>query len=225
MTAPRLVSVNVGVARPVPWGRVKRSAIDKGPVTGRVRVHRLGVVGDEQADRENHGGVDQAVYAYAVEDLDRWVERLGRPLTPGQFGENLTTAGVDVTGAVVGERWQVGTATLEVSGPRIPCSVFAGWMDEERWVRRFSAEGRPGAYLRVVEEGELGAGDGVEVRHRPTHGVSVGVAFRALTGDHDLVPLLLQAPELPEHAHAHAHRLLGRMSRREQRASPGPSTR
>lgn len=211
----RLVSVNVGVPRPVPWGRVKRSAIDKRPVNGRVRVRRLGVEGDEQADTVDHGGVDQAVYAYAVEDLDFWVEQLSRAVERGRFGENLTTAGVDVTGAVIGERWRVGGVLLEVSCPRIPCSVFAGWMDEPRWVRRFTAEGRPGAYLRVVEEGELGAGDAIEVVHRPEHGLTLGETFRALTGDRRLVPRLLDAPELPAESHEYARSVLGRAPQAE----------
>jgi MOSC domain-containing protein YiiM len=216
VTSARLVSVNLGVSRPVPWGRVKRSAIDKRAVTGRVGVHRLGLDGDEQADRENHGGADQAVYAYAVEDLDRWVEHTTRPIAPGQFGENLTTAGLDVTGAVIGERWRVGSALLEVSCPRIPCSVFAGWMDEQRWVRRFTVEGRPGAYLRVLTEGEVGAGDLVDVVHRPGHALTIGEAFRALTGDRDLVPRLLDAPELPAESHEYARSVLGRATRAPQ---------
>jgi MOSC domain-containing protein YiiM len=204
----RLVSVNAGRAHDVPWGGMKRSAIDKRPVEGPARVHRLGLDGDEQADTKHHGGVDQAVYAVAREDLDRWVAHLERALAPGSFGENLTTSGVDVTDAVVGERWRVGSVLLEVSCPRIPCSVFAGWMDERRWVRRFTEEGRPGAYLRVAEEGTLAAGDAVEVVLRPDHGLTIGETFRALTGDRALVPRLLDAPELPEESHAYARRIL-----------------
>ncbi|MGH8867609.1 MAG: MOSC domain-containing protein [Actinomycetes bacterium] len=213
MSAPppaRLLSVNCGQPRPVPWGSLKRSAIDKQPVEGRVRVHRLGLDGDAVADTESHGGVDQAVYAFAREDLDEWAGLLGRELASGSFGENLTTLGLDVTGAVIGERWRAGTAVVEVSSPRIPCSVFAGWMDEQKWVKRFTQRGRPGAYLRVVEEGALEVGDAVEVVHRPAHGLTLGETFRALTGDRELVPRLLDAPELPAGSHAYARRILGR---------------
>ena len=124
---------------------------------------RLGLGGDEQVDKPAHGGPEQAVYAYAREDLDWWVEQLGRELTNGLFGENITTAGVAVTGALIGEIWQLGTATVQVTGPRIPCVVFAGWMDERQWVKRFADARRPGAYLRVLREGVVGAGDPVEV--------------------------------------------------------------
>jgi MOSC domain-containing protein YiiM len=220
----RLVSVNAGRAVTVPWGSEKRSAIDKRPVVGPVRVLRLGLDGDEQADAKHHGGVDQAVYAVAREDLDRWGEHLGRALDPGTFGENLTTSGVDVTGAVIGERWRVGSVLLEVSCPRIPCSVFAGWMDERRWVKRFTAEGRPGAYLRVTEEGTLAAGDVVEVVHRPAHGLTIGETFRALTGDRALVPRLLDAPELPEESHAYARTVLASDSSGTEPGARGTGT-
>jgi MOSC domain-containing protein YiiM len=193
-----VLSINVGGVRPVEWGATPAgSAIDKRPVRGPVTVGRLGLAGDEQADRKHHGGVDQAVYAYAREDLDFWAGEAGRDLRAGQFGENLTTAGVEVTGAVIGERWRVGTAVLEVSAPRIPCRVFASWMEESHWVKRFTAAGRPGAYLRVVVTGELAAGDPVVVEHRPTHGVTVGETFRALSGEHALAGRLLLAAELP----------------------------
>jgi MOSC domain-containing protein YiiM len=197
VTSPRLRSVCTGRTRPVDWGRVRESAIDKRPVPGRVRVGALGVDGDEQADRRQHGGVDQAVYAFAREDVDEWERRLGRALPDGGFGENLTTEGVDVTGARIGERWRIGSVLLEVSAPRIPCSTFQAHMGERAWVRRFTETGRPGAYMRVIEEGELGAGDPVEVVARPAHDVSIGLAFRALTTERSLQPLLLAADALP----------------------------
>ncbi len=215
-----ILSVNVGKAAVVPWadkaaakdweGAGKgRTAIDKRPVAGRVAVRRLGLAGDQQANTKHHGGVDQAVYAYAREDLDWWAAELERPLRNGQFGENLTTAGVDVTGAVIGERWRVGSAVLEVSCPRIPCTVFQAWLGEARWTKRFTAEGRSGAYLRVLTEGELGEGDEIVVEHRPDHGLTIGESFRALTGDRSLAGRLLEAPELPADAHARARRWLG----------------
>ncbi|MCI0688030.1 MAG: MOSC domain-containing protein [Sporichthyaceae bacterium] len=216
MTAAYVRSVNVGRPKPVPWGDLKRSAIDKRPVRGPVRAQRLGLVGDEVADLRHHGGVDQAVYAYAREDLDWWAEQLGRELRDGQFGENLTVVGLDVTGAVIGERWRIGSAELEVADPRIPCSVFQGYLGEPKWVKRFTQQGRPGAYLRVTEEGELTAGDRIEVVHRPDHDVRLGEVFRALTGDRDLVPKLLLAPELPEQARDYARKILASSPWREQ---------
>ncbi len=208
MTPPRLASVNAGRVRSAPWGSLRRTAIDKRPVLTPVTVRTLGIAGDEVGDTKHHGGVDQAVYAYAREDLDHWQDRLGRDLRNGQFGENLTTVGVDVTGAVIGERWGVGTAVLEVSVPRIPCRTFQDFMEERRWVRRFTEVGRPGAYLRVLQEGVLAAGDVVEVLTRPRHGVTIAETFRALSGERDLVPRLLEAPELPDETHEYARRIL-----------------
>jgi len=208
MTAAHVRSVNVGRPKPVPWGELQRSAIDKHSVTGPVRVRRLGLAGDEVADKRHHGGIDQAVYGYAREDLDWWAEQLGRELRDGQFGENLTVAGIDMTGAFIGERWRIGTAELEVCCPRIPCSVFQGFMGEQRWVKRFTQQARPGAYFRVSAEGELAMGDPIEIVYRPDHDVRLGEVFRALTGDRDLVPKLLAAPELPEEARMYAKKIL-----------------
>jgi len=155
------------------------TAIDKRPVEGAVRVRPFGVRGDVQADRADHGGRDKALYAYAQEAADRWAAELGREVPPGLFGENLRTAGVDVDGAEVGERWSVGAdpaaaLVVEVTMPRTPCATFARRLGEERWVRRFSRSGVPGAYLRVVRPGVVGAGDPVQVVSRPGHGVAVG---------------------------------------------------
>ncbi|GAA1751341.1 MOSC domain-containing protein [Streptomonospora arabica] len=177
---PIVASVNTGTAVSADWaGRLKRTAIDKRPVSGPVAVHTLGVADDQQADRDNHGGPDKAVYAYSREDLDLWQERLGRPLRDGVFGENLTTRGIDLGTALIGERWRVGTVLLEAALPRTPCGVFRSWMAETGWVKRFTAEGRTGVYLRVLAEGELAAGDGITVVHRPDHGIGVAAAFRA----------------------------------------------
>jgi MOSC domain-containing protein YiiM len=205
-----VVSVNVGRVAPTPYGsRLRASAIDKRSVDTRVTARRLGIDGDEHGDARHHGGVDKAAYAYAYEDLRAWAEMLDRSLRPGQFGENLTTLGLDVTGAVIGERWRIGEAVLEVSCPRIPCRTFAGFLGEPRWVSRFAAYGAPGAYLRVVEEGRLGKGDDIVVVERPDHGVTVGEAFRALTGDHAGAARLLEAPQLPARAHEKARIWLG----------------
>lgn len=163
-------------------GTIGVTAIDKRPVTGKVQVRPLGLYADVQADRKHHGGEDQAVYAYADEDAEYFAASLGREIPPGLFGENLRTTGVDVTGAVTGERWRIGeTLELEVTIPRIPCGTFARRMGVDKWVRRFTEEGRPGAYLRVVKSGPVAAGDPVLVTHRPAHGVTIGEVFAGLT--------------------------------------------
>ncbi|MFP5347682.1 MAG: MOSC domain-containing protein [Actinomycetes bacterium] len=154
--------------------RVGVTAIDKQAVSGQVLVRDLGLRGDVQADREDHGGPDQALYAYADEEASFWARELGRDVPYGWFGENLRTADVDVDGAVLGEHWQVGgSVLLEVTGPRIPCATFARWVHEPRWVRRFAEHGRPGAYLRVLRKGVVSAGDEISVTHRPSHGVTL----------------------------------------------------
>jgi MOSC domain-containing protein YiiM len=191
-----VVSVNVGPAVDVPWGKLKRSAIDKRPVEGSVHVHALGLAGDEIADQVNHAGPDQAVYAYAIEDLDTWAAERGRPLVPGQFGENLTTRGIDLTQAHAGDRWRVGGTLLEIAGVRIPCSVFQGFVDEKQWVKRFTLAGRPGPYFRVLEEGPVEAGDPIEVVERRDHEITTEFLFRALTTERALVPRLAAEPRI-----------------------------
>jgi MOSC domain-containing protein YiiM len=189
----RVVSVNTGCGRDAEWaGRLKRTAIDKRPVPGPVEVGKLGLAGDEQVDKLDHGGYEQALYAYAREDLDWWVERLGRELASGTFGENITTSGLDVTGALIGEVWRLGSALVQVTSPRIPCVVFAGWMDERQWVKRFADAGRTGAYLRVLEEGQVSANDPVEVLARPAVQVTIAESVRAYFGDEGLMRRLLQ---------------------------------
>lgn len=182
--AARLLSVNIvlELIRDV-RGDLEKTAIDKRPVGGPVAVStagaaEVGLAGDQVVDTRHHGGQDKAVYAYAVEDLRWWAEHLGRDLSPGTFGENLTTEGLDVTGAVIGERWRVGSdVELEVTYARIPCRTFHGWMDEPHWVKRFTERGAPGAYLRVLRGGYVAAGDRVEVVHRPDHGVTIADTF------------------------------------------------
>ena len=154
------------------------TAIDKRPSTTPLRVRALGLHGDVQADRQHHGGPDQAVYAYAQEDADWFAADLGREIPPGLFGENLRTAGVAVTDAVIGERWRVGAkAVLEVTSPRQPCGTFERRMRVRGWVQRFEQRGAPGAYFRVVRAGDLQAGDRIEVVDRPEHGVTIGRWF------------------------------------------------
>jgi MOSC domain-containing protein YiiM len=206
-----LRSVSIGRPQERAWAGIGRTSIEKHPVDGPVWIGTSGVAGDQVSDTRHHGGVDQAVYAFAREDLDGWEERLDAPLRDGQFGENLTTRGYDVNEAVVGEHWRVGDALLEVASVRIPCSDFKGWMgecglDTTAWVKRFTAEGRPGPYLRVLEEGETGPGDRIEVVHRPDHGVTVSTMFRALTTEQALLPRLLEVEGLVEEARARAER-------------------
>ncbi|WP_371775615.1 MOSC domain-containing protein [Streptomyces sp. NBC_01438] len=203
----KLLSVNTGRPRPNPWKGLSSTGIDKRPVTGPVAVTApgpkgtgaVGLAGDRVYDVKNHGGDDQAVYAYAREDLDGWEGELGRPLANGIFGENLTTLGLDVNGALIGERWRIGAdVVLEVSCPRIPCGTFQGWLARDGWIKRFTRAALPGAYLRVIEPGEIRADDPVEVVHRPDHDVTVALVFRATTLEGDLLPRLLAADALPE---------------------------
>jgi len=194
-------SVNVGTPREAGWAVIGRTSIDKAAVSGPVRVGRQGLEGDQVSDTRHHGGPDQAVYAYSREELDWWSAQLGDPLRDGEFGENLTTCGIDVDEAEVGERWRIGTALLEVASVRTPCNDFKSWMgrgghDNGAWVRRFAERGRPGAYLRVLDPGVLTAGDLIEVVHRPGHGVTVSIMFRALMGEPELLPRLLAVQRL-----------------------------
>jgi MOSC domain-containing protein YiiM len=190
-------------------GSVGRTGIAKRPVAGAVRTGADQLDGDTICDTRNHGGPDQAVYAYAGEDAAWWSVRLDRPLPPGMFGENLTTRGVDVTDAVIGERWTIGTAVFEVRRPRIPCRVFAGYWEEPRLVKTFTRAGRPGAYLRIVVPGELRAGDPIRVGDVPGHGVTIAETFRALTGARELAGRVLTAEQLPEPIRAKLRRLAG----------------
>lgn len=190
----RVVSVNVAVVREGPWtGRKKRSGIDKRPADHPVRIEVDGLAGDTVCDTAHHGGPGQAVYAYSTDDLDFWAGQLERPVEPGNVGENLTVAGVDCSHAVLGERWQVGGALLRVTGPRIPCRVFAGFLDVPDLVRRFLAAGRPGCYLAVDRPGDVAAGDPVTVLSRPAHGVTVAEFMAAMGGDRTLVPRIAEA--------------------------------
>jgi MOSC domain-containing protein YiiM len=195
----RLLSVNVGRPQPVGLrrGRTVRSAIGKAPVDGRVRVAGVNVEGDDQADRRVHGGPDKAVYAYAAEDTAWWERELDRELGPGAFGENLTVEGVDVSGAVIGERWRLGTVELEVCQPRFPCFKLGLRFGDPQMLKRFTQAERPGAYLRIVREGEIGAGDTIEVVDRPAHGVTTAVVARAVMIDPALLLHAANAPALP----------------------------
>jgi MOSC domain-containing protein YiiM len=202
----KVISVNVGQPRDNPWKTMKLTGIDKRPVEGPVMVTPprakgmglVGLAGDRVYDVRNHGGPDQAVYAYTREDMDFWADELDLALPNGVFGENLTTEGADANGALIGERWRVGpTLVLEATGPRVPCGTFQGWLAQAGWIKRFTQAARPGSYFRVIESGEIRAGDRIEIVHRPEHDVTVEVCFRALTLQPELLPQLLVADALP----------------------------
>ncbi|WP_442934660.1 MOSC domain-containing protein [Micromonospora sp. CPCC 205739] len=196
----RVAAVNLGMVTEAEWAgdASGRTGIDKRPVDGPVLLSAAGVAGDFIGERAHHGGPDQAVYAYATEDAEWWSAQLGRTVPPGGFGENLTTWAVDVTGAVIGEQWAIGSAVLQVTKPRTPCTTFAGFWGVPDLIKRFTVRAAPGAYLRVLREGEVGAGDPVEVVDRPAHGVTIGEVFRAMNLEPELLPRLLAAEGLPE---------------------------
>ncbi|MBX7547274.1 MOSC domain-containing protein [Streptomyces sp. NPDC004232] len=200
----KVLTVNLGRPQPVPYTDQAQgvTGIDKKPADGPVRVAApgpkgtgaSGLAGDAVCDLRHHGGDEQAVYAFAREDLDDWERELGRSLANGCFGENLTTRGLDVSGALIGERWRVGAElVLEVTSGRIPCRTFQGHLGERSWVRRFTRKAVTGAYLRVIEPGEIRSGDPVEIVHRPDHGVTAAMEFRATTTERELLPRLLAA--------------------------------
>ena len=214
----KVLTVNVGVPQDDPWKRKSATGIDKRPVDGPVAVSApgpkgdgsVGLSGDRVYDLPHHGGTYQAVYAYAREDLDAWAVTMERTLPNGVFGENLTTAGIDITGALIGDRWRVGdTVVLEVTCPRIPCQTFQGWLDRAGWIKEFTRAAVPGAYMRVVTPGEVRADDPIEIVHRPEHDVTVGLVFRAFGGEPELLPKLLVADALPPEDLEQVRRRLG----------------
>jgi MOSC domain-containing protein YiiM len=204
----RVESVNVG--RPkllLINGQPNKTGIDKQPTDGPVELRDDAVAGDAVVDREYHGGYDKAVYAYASEDYAWWSGELGRELGPGAFGENLTTSGIAIAEARIGERWRVGSALLEVSEPRQPCSTLGAKMGDQRFVRRFAKALRLGTYMRIIEPGVVGAGDAIDVVDRPDHDVTVGLLGRVLFEDSSLGPQVLAAGALTDAWRAHGERL------------------
>jgi MOSC domain-containing protein YiiM len=212
-SVPRLEAVCVTAAlKPEPTNPGGLTGIDKSPVNGPVVLGRSGVGGDRVMDSRNHGGPDKAAYAYAREDAAWWAAELGRDVPPGMFGENLATVGIDVTGAVLGERWRIGAedaVVVEVVQPRVPCATFQRHTGEQHWVKRFTLHGAPGAYLRVVHEGAVRAGDPVEVVSRPAHGITIGDVF-ADRLEQDQMRRLLAEPDLAESLRAELERRLRR---------------
>jgi MOSC domain-containing protein YiiM len=214
-----VLSVNLARARtnPDPRAQSKLTGIDKVAASESVVVRApgpmhgglgSGLVGDTIGNQKLHGGDDQAVYAYAREDLDAWETQLQSTLTNGMFGENLTTSGIDVTGARIGERWRVGSdgVLLEVSAPRTPCRTFAAFLHLNQWIKTFTQAGKPGAYLRVISPGTVRAGDAITIDHRPDHDVTIGLVFRARMAEPELLPRLLMADALSAELKAYAQR-------------------
>jgi MOSC domain-containing protein YiiM len=211
---PVVLSLNVAHRTvPVDYAQKGVTGIDKRPVDGPLEVvppgrkgsGGSGVQGDAIGDWTHHGGDHQAVYGYAREDLDWWQAELGVDLRNGQFGENLTTQGIDVNAALIGERWKIGDRVeLQITDPRIPCSTFRGWIAERGWLRTFTDAAIPGSYLRVVTPGQIAAGDAIVVSHRPNHDVTVALVFRAFTREPGLLASILAAGDLPEETRAAA---------------------
>jgi MOSC domain-containing protein YiiM len=218
MSTATVLQVNLAVPEKSDAKRVGITGINKQPVDHPVAVRapgpkrtglHSGLVGDQIFDIDNHGGDDQAVYAYAREDYEWWERELGRDLSSGLFGENLTTAGLDVNGAILGETWRIGDElVLQTTFGRIPCATFQWKMREPRWVKRFGAERRPGAYLRVVTPGDVRAGDRVEILDRPAHGVTIADSFHAWLHDSAQLREYLHLDGLPEGVHADIRRKL-----------------
>jgi MOSC domain-containing protein YiiM len=224
MTSGRILSVNMaGAGRPTAGRRPGVTGIDKVPVDHPAEVRapgpkttglHSGLIGDLIGDTHYHGGDDQAVYAYAREDYDWWEGELDRTLPGGYFGENLTTEGLDVNGAIIGEVWRIGERLeLQATLFRIPCSTFQAKMGEPRWAKRFSQANRTGTYLRVVTPGAVRGGDPIEVLDRPAHGVTIAEAFRIYMHEPESLARLLEAPELPDELREDVTRRLGRKVR------------
>src|SRR3954466_4505904 len=221
-TVGKVLSVNVGTVREFDYnGHPAKSAIWKSPAIGRIAARGVNLAGDEQADRKAHGGPDKAVYAYAVEDVRWWEQEVGRALAYGEFGENLTTAGIAVNAALVGERWEIGTTVLEVSEPRIPCWRLGVRMNDKLFPRRFSEAMRPGAYLRIVVEGEVAAGDEIRVVGRPDQGLTIRDVFRIYTREHREAGRLIAVPQMSEAWKRWAKDALRKAEERPADAKPG----
>jgi MOSC domain-containing protein YiiM len=221
-TAGRVLSVNVGPAREFEYsGRAARSAIWKTPTAGRIAARGVNLAGDEQADRQAHGGPDKAVYAYAVEDARWWEKEIGRPFAHGEFGENLTTEGIDVNDAVIGEHWEIGSTVLEVSEPRIPCWRLGVRMTDHLFPRRFTEALRPGSYLRILVEGDVGAGDEIRIVDKPRTDLTVRDVFRIYTRDRHEAARLLAVPQMSDAWKRWATDLLQKVRSRPADTAPG----
>jgi len=194
----KVLSINIAAkVHEGDWtGSEGKTGIDKRSVAGAVAFEQEQVANDVIVDRNAHGGYDQAVYAYAREDADWWENEIGISIDNGRFGENLTTLGIDVNAAVIGEQWEIGSVILEVSQPRIPCRVFAGFWQRPTLIKEFMAAGKPGTYLRIIQEGEITAGDEIKVIKVPEHGVTIADIYAAKNGERSKVREIAQVQEL-----------------------------
>ena len=193
----KILSVNVGKPKHFDYkGRQAKSAIWKSPVSGKIFARGINLDGDDQADREAHGGFDKAVYAYAREDAEWWEKEIGRPIEYGEFGENLTTTGIEVNDALIGERWQIGNVLLEVSEPRIPCWRLGVRMQDKSFPKKFTQALRPGPYFRIVQEGELSAGNAITIVEKPNHDLTLRDVFRIYTKNHDEAERILAVEQM-----------------------------
>ena len=195
----KLLSVNVGLPREIErTGKIVRTSIFKEPVTGRVRVARLNVDGDQQSDLTVHGGPDKAVYAYPSEHYPFWRSELpSMDLAWGIFGENFTTDGLDEDTLHIGDRLRVGSAEFVVTQPRMPCFKLGIRFNRSDMVKRFLQSGRTGFYLAVLTEGEVAAGDSIELLERDEHNIPVADVVNLYRGDASNQELLLRVSELP----------------------------
>lgn len=199
----KLISVNVGLPREVGAnGQRVLTGIFKEPVEGRVAVRRLNLDGDRQADLSVHGGPDKAVYAYPAEHYEFWRRELPEMELPfGMFGENLTVEGLREDEVNVGDRFRIGTAELQVTQPRVPCSKLGIKFGRADMVKRFLHSRRTGFYFRVVKEGEVGAGDAIALVARDPGNVTVADITRLYAFERNNAELLrrvLDLSALPE---------------------------
>ena len=207
VTGPRVRSTNVARPKPDP-GTPRLTGIDKHPVPS-IEVYApgpnlgdgSGVRGDLIGDEAHHGGAHKAVYAFSREELDAWEDELGRGLSDGTFGENLTTEGLDLESLLVNQRVRSGDVLLEVSLSRQPCATFQRHLGEQAWVRRFAEHGRCGAYFRVVVPGTITAGDPIELLEPPDHDVDLITLFAAEMGSRQAAGRVVAARCLPPYWH------------------------
>ncbi len=191
----KIISVNVGLPREVTWkGRVVTTGIFKEPAAGRIKLRALNLDGDRQADLSVHGGPHKAVYAYPAEHYGYWRAELPDKAFPwGMFGENLTTEGLQEEALHIGNRLRIGSAVVMVRQPRIPCYKLALKFGRDDIIKRFLRSGRSGFYFSVLEEGEVGAGDAVELLHRGEDSVTVADIVRLYVSEKKNLPLLQRA--------------------------------
>ena len=194
----KVLTVNItSVVHEGEWtGSEGKTGIDKREATGPIKFVNDEVSGDVIVDRNHHGGYHQAVYAYAREDADWWEKEIGQTIANGRFGENLTTNGIDVNQSLIGERWRIGTTILEVSQPRIPCRVFAGFWQRPTLIKEFMASGKPGTYFRIIQEGEISAGDAIEIISKPNHAITIADLYAAKNGERSKVEEIAEVKEL-----------------------------